>query len=248
MAIFDTLFAENGIRNNIPTSEQQTGVLSVETGWTQEYAKNPLMGGRFVKLGDMNAIIHDTQKGVNDLESRVNNLLGVSVVSALSTVIGVGEIGKQFYCTANENMYLLIDNSQLLDSSTLQDAIDLNAVKNITPQKFGLFWVNFSNTKTLPALNTTKTYKNNTDYNIILNVAINSTTLASTNAFTIKVNSVVVAELGAVGNADKSNATIIIPPQAGLEISCSSLGGVVSVYVWAELLDDLSSQGLELVV
>lgn len=180
MAIFDTLFAENGIRNNIPTSEQQTGVLSVETGWTQEYAKNPLMGGKFVKLGDMNAIIHDTQKGVNDLEIQLNRRIdnlsgGIQIIQSLNDILPTISLGTQFYCVENENMYLLINNSSLIvGTSTLEIAINTNSVKNITP--FDILYKNANfvsvspNIPTLSSTTATK-YKNNTKQTQFINLS-----------------------------------------------------------------------------
>lgn len=135
MAIFDMPFAINGDRNeNLPTDTQSDGSISRETGWTQEYAKKKNLGGKVIQRRDMNQILFECQQGVNTLEARFNQIAsGILVVETLNSEMGILGVGTQIYCRENKCMYIVVENSDLIPTSTLNDAINLQAVDNLTP-------------------------------------------------------------------------------------------------------------------
>lgn len=204
----------------------------------------PFIGNKSDAQGALEAVTKIINP-LNEINENFKNFLGsglsMNILQDLNSKLTSLAIGNVFYCLANENQYLLVNNIGLTENSTLQDAIDTNSVKNMTPQKFGSVWVNFSTNK---SFNTNAKYKNNTNYNIY--VIFSSQTTSSSGAFTqIKIDNAIVVNMVSV-NYTQAFASVIVPPNSEIEIIHS--GATFNAnYYWAELLDSPSSQGLELI-
>lgn len=66
------------------------------------------------------------------------------ILPTLNTAIGVVTLGTQFYCSANKNTYILIQNTSITAETTLQELINSNSVQNNTPLGVGQTWHNMA--------------------------------------------------------------------------------------------------------
>lgn len=62
------------------------------------------------------------------------------ILPTLNTAIGVVTLGTQFYCSANKNTYILLQNTSITAETTLQELINSNSVQNTTYTQLAPNW------------------------------------------------------------------------------------------------------------
>lgn len=72
MAVFKTKFAQNGDRNAIPQTSSNGSVNWAE-GWTSDYSKNPLSGGKYIERQDMNGILYEITNAIETIANGSGN-------------------------------------------------------------------------------------------------------------------------------------------------------------------------------
>ena len=214
----------------------------------------PFIGNKSDAQGALEAVTKIINP-LNEINQNFKNFLGsglsMNILPNLTSKLTALAVGNVFYCLENDNQYLLISNLGLSENLTLQDAIDLNAAKNITPSKFGSVWVNFSSTKTLPDISGSSVgssvfHKNNTDYNILLNLTVVGGSSNLGYVYQYFIDNILVGSFGVGNTYAENSANILVPPNAIIEIK-RKMGNAPITYIWSELLDSSSSQGLELI-
>ena len=225
MAIFQYPFAKDGDRNtDLPNGASLTGLVSFQEGFTPIYETLPSLGGQYIRRRDFNEIVYRICAGVNTLDGQGNKIL-----ADLTTAIGEFKLGQTFYCPANENIYLLVDNASITEESTLGDLVSAGKVKNITPLGQGQTWQNMAASRALGV-----TYTNTTGRAIALSV---STLTRGEGRCGIIINGGIINKgVFAPGpNVNTSNAAIIPNGATYSAVLTGELVDVPGALLWYEL-------------
>lgn len=99
------------------------------------------------------------------------------ILATLNTAIGVVALGTQFYCSANKNTYILIQNTSVTAETTLQELINNNYVQNTTYTQLAPNWnavIAISFPYTVPSTGWISTTIQATNSNVLGKLMINN--------------------------------------------------------------------------
>ncbi|ALV24934.1 hypothetical protein CIG2463D_1366 [Campylobacter iguaniorum] len=210
-----------------------TFALKSELTTKSEELSSALQSGLNTKLNNSNVVnslgadesLVLSQKAITEalnLKSNITDLKPANTLLAtMGTPIGVTTLGTQFYCLANQNQYILTDNSEVTTETTLQSLIDSGKVVNITPLGVGQTWQDVTSQR-----EANKNYVNTTDRAITVIIYIHSGYGTTSNVYLD--DKPVAGIVGETARGFGGNAFLIVQPLS--KYKCDS-----SARAWYEL-------------